>query len=299
MLGRRIVMPAVMVSLISGCAMNVPRMQRAGEKPEIEWARETDIVNHVKCELRQAVILALNSDTKNQENIPLEDRATWMKKWGAKVTLKLVIEDKAVISPGLSITDPLENAVKVFSKNGNVTVARNKSVGLGASYTSDVTRTDTVGFYYPFVDLIAKGPAAKDLPPGTDTGKLCGPIEGFAKDDDLDIENFMMSKIYISQQKDVLFRKPGTSPYDVFSYEVSFVVTTSANVTPGWKLARVAVMPTGTFFNGQRVRTNDLTISMGPPDDHDPTQPSRAVQDAHLVSQIEAAFRSALDSRQP
>lgn len=288
-----------MAAVTSGCAMNVPRMQRAGETPEIEWARETDIVNHVKCELRQAVILAIESDTKNQASIPLENRTTWMMDWGAKVTLKLIVEDKAVISPGLSITDPLENAVKIFAKNGNVTVARNKSLGIGGSYTSDATRTETVGFYYPFRDLLAKGAAAQDLPPGTGTGRLCGKIDGFAKDDDLDIENFVMSKVYISQQQDVLARKPGASPYDVFNYEVSFVVTTSANVTPGWTLARVAVMPTGTFFDGQRVRTNDLTISMGPPDKQDPTQPSRSVLDAHLVSQIEQAFRSALDSRQP
>ena len=86
------------------------------------------------------------------------------------------------------------------------------------------------------------------------------------------------------------------SKKDVITHEVTFVILYNGNVTPSWKLVNVSVnqgsMP---FLSAQRSRTQDLLISMGPTADG---QPSIAVQNATLASQIGIAVANAIRNTQ-
>src|SRR5690606_23255942 len=130
----------------------------------------------------------------------------------------------------------------------------------------------------------------------------CGPSGGMSSDDNLRIADFIRSKVHLSRVSDVLERKPGASPFTVITYQVAFVVTTSAYATPGFKLVAVTLSPTGTMFNGQRVRTNELVLTMGPVKKDERgtvVGPSDPVRDAALAEMIGRAVATAIQGQQP
>jgi hypothetical protein len=59
-------------------------------------------------------------------------------------------------------------------------------------------------------------------------------------------------------------RHPNWPLYNTFTENISFVATFSGNVTPTWKLARVAANSTGNLLSATRMNTNQLTLTMGP-----------------------------------
>ena len=56
-----------------------------------------------------------------------------------------------------------------------------------------------------------------------------------------------------------------TSKPDIFSLEEKFIIVTSGNVTPSWKLVRVSANTNASLFAAGRTRTHDLVITVGPP----------------------------------
>ena len=68
------------------------------------------------------------------------------------------------------------------------------------------------------------------------------------------------------------------------SIEIKFIIITSGNVQPTWKLVQVSANTGGTpFFSSGRTRTHDLILTIGPPT-------SRTAGD-FLASQIGQATR--------
>lgn len=65
---------------------------------------------------------------------------------------------------------------------------------------------------------------------------------------------------------------------DAISYEIKFIIVSSGNVTPMWKLVQVSANTSGTFFSTSRTRTHDLIITIGPNDGR--------TLNAHLASEI-------------
>jgi len=290
---------AAAILLLSGCATTVPSLGRRGEVPQSQWIREAELVTHIKCELQQALRLILEEQRRNAANIKPGYQTDWLKDWGAKITLKLVVNEKSTFAPGISLTRPLNNVIETFRSGGNVTVAQSRAFGFGASATTDASRTDQIGFFYTFSELMSLGRAAR--PAGTTGARVCGSTGGMSTDNDLKIADFMRSKIFLSQVPDVLERKPGVSPFDVFTYQTAFVVTTSANVTPSWKLVAISINPSGILYNGQRVRTNELVLTMGPvkkDEKGNPVGPSEAVRDANLAAMIGRAVADAIRAQE-
>lgn len=95
---------------------------------------------------------------------------------------------------------------------------------------------------------------------------------------------------------------------NVLSHEIKFQVTTSGNVTPGWKLKIWQVNQNGTLLSASRDRINDLTITLGPTVPTPTTKinaqgqpvtttayvPSAQAADAALASQIGLAVANAI-----
>lgn len=69
----------------------------------------------------------------------------------------------------------------------------------------------------------------------------------------------------------------GTAP-DTLSIEIKFIIVTSGNVTPTWKLLRVSANTTGSLLSLGRTRTHDVIITIGPN--------NQQTLNTHLASQI-------------
>jgi hypothetical protein len=69
----------------------------------------------------------------------------------------------------------------------------------------------------------------------------------------------------------------GAAP-DTLSIEIKFIIVTSGNVTPTWKLLRVSANTTGNLLSLGRTRTHDLIITIGPN--------NQQTLNTHLASQI-------------
>jgi hypothetical protein len=77
----------------------------------------------------------------------------------------------------------------------------------------------------------------------------------------------------------------GATGQDSFSQEIKFIIVSTGNITPTWKLIQLSANTgNGSFFSTGRTRTHDLIITIGPP-----TQ--RTVND-FLATQIGEAVRN-------
>jgi hypothetical protein len=86
--------------LLGGCGLHVPEVQEWYEPPEDQLFTENQLINNVKCELHKGLDTALA-----KYHIP-EGKgiyaADWFRSWKATVNLKLTVEEKSTINPGLS-----------------------------------------------------------------------------------------------------------------------------------------------------------------------------------------------------
>lgn len=237
---------------------------------------EIDLVNHIKCEIHLGVrdarkIWAAGGPAGGHG-------VEWLKDWQAKISLKLTVDDTSTINPGLSISDPLHNAITHFSHNGDVTTGQSLSLSLGGQGSAEATRQETLAFAFHIADLLKYDPlpdAARDC-----TGHGRVPVVG-----DLNIAEFIITKAGMAASPDTVPNNGVISPFTVFSDQVTFIVTTSGSITPTWKLVHVTANTTSPFFNVMRKRTQDITITMGPID----SKEVAAVYQAALIGQATAS----------
>ncbi|ANC86667.1 hypothetical protein A7E77_07035 [Sphingomonas sp. NIC1] len=282
---------AVLGAGLGGCATMTPDFRSNSQTAPEQWLSQQHLIFHIQCQLANAVAKAEKFDQDNAVNVPPERRAAWLGQWGAKVSLVLSVNNKNNFSPSLSATTPLENAVTVFTKNGNVTTGQNRSLGLGFSWSADATRTETIGFYYSFEDL-------KKL---TLDPTKCKPNTGPYLASDLKIDDFLMKGLDMSFQPDALLRKDGESPYTTFTYQVKFIVTTGGNLTPAWKLVELSANQSGNLFAASQIKTDELTITMGKvvTDDKGNKVPRKDFDDQHFANLVGQAVANALQTRPP
>lgn len=283
---------------LSGCAINVPSIGDIDQNRAEAQISEIALVNHIKCEVHTA-IWRIKEEAALNQGPWAGNSIDWLDEWGAKVSLQVQVNVKSTATPGLSVIDPLQNVIKVFPENGNVTVSRNNSAGVGATLGSDITRTETMGYFYSFENLLKVEPARDPvtLRVITDTSK-CGKIDLVA-DNDLQFYDFLQRKILLAANPNALEQRTGSAPYDVISFQTKFIVTRGFSVNPSLKLARVSINPSGTFYNGQRVRTNDLTITLGPvKKDNGKTTPTNSLNEQHLANLIGRAVADSIRDQQ-
>jgi len=287
---------ALSLSGLAGCALSVPGMQRLGETAADEASRENNLAIHIRCELRQAVAGALAEESMPGNRIAEGYSASWLRGWGAKVSLVLTVDEKAAVAPGLTVNNPMKNIISTFSSGGNVPSQQNATQTVGGSLSSDATRAETVSFFYPFTDLIAEHDrivAARNAPESPCSGG------GALVDGDLRIADFMRAKVLMSRVPGTLIRKSGQSPFDTLTYHITFIEAATGTFTPAWKLERLTISPTPPLLNGSRTRTDDLTITMGSvTDKNGVVSATQALEDANLAALIGQAVAKSLESQQ-
>jgi hypothetical protein len=277
--------------LVSGCGLNVPAIKEAWDGPRGTEQIEFEIKKRVYCDLREAV--------RKADNIPyfVEDRATGRRirkpiipdQWGAQISLLLQVDEAGALNPGVALTEPLRNAITPFS-NGNVTSPQSFSLGLGGTLSSTATRIDKFDPYYPIAFL--RKPDTKDSPcyPQNDPFLANGQVPASSSlllQSDLGIDRWleeaMFTNVFLPSVNPGASKNKDTP--DTVSLEIKFIVVSSANVNPTWKLVRVtANNGNAPLLSAGRTRTHDLIITIGPSNER--------TRDTHLASQIGQAVNS-------
>lgn len=244
--------------LLAGCGLYVPEVQEWHEPREQQKFTENQIINHIKCELHKGVDDAIAKYYGAGKRSGYT--ADWIKTWLATVTLKLSVDEKSSVNPGLSWVRALSD-VRTFT------------LGAGFNASSDSTRAETISFTYPLGKLRAAGKI---------TGECADPNAALVSGD-LKIGQFIDKKVFLTTV-------PGTivGPYSAFSYQVTFVVVYGGAITPTWKLVEFTANPDSPFANATRSRTHDIAITFAPPGDAAAAEAAQ-IHNAALIGQAVAA----------
>jgi hypothetical protein len=256
---------ALIAASLSGCGWVVPKIDPLAQTPYDTGIFVNRIANQVKCELGKAVYDVIAEYQEKNTN-----PVGWLATWGAKATLKLIVDEKSNLSPGVLVTPP-----GTFS------------LGADASLSADATRTETIGFFFVFADLL--DPKTHRLP--AKEPRICIHYSDILIESDLKLKEWVEAVGLIAATPQTV-SNPFVSggPLDTTSHEVQFIVTLSGDVTPTWKLVSVTANPGSLFLGASRMRTDDLLITMGPLDvvaSGRALRPSEAIETAHLAAQIQ------------
>ena len=213
----------------------------------------------------------------------------WLDQQGATVTLKLSVDEKSSLNPGISYGEPIFSA------------------GIGTANSADATRTEIVAFTYSFYDLLHEKGVEKYL------GKPCEDengvfIQSNLKIRDFKIRDFIVNKVFLAKVPGTVViddipgakPKPLASPFSTFSYQITFVASFGVNGTPSWKFTRITVNPGSPFFSTSQQRTQDVTITIGKTtraSKDSPDKPSLETVNLHEAALIGQAVATAIQSQ--
>ncbi|MGY3132292.1 hypothetical protein ACVWZM_002974 [Bradyrhizobium sp. USDA 4501] len=169
-------------------------------------------------------------------------------KWGAQTTVDLQVDETGALNPGVSFIDPL-------------TDGQSRSLGLGATLSSQGTREDKFGTYWNLDKLrkFSGGTCDQDRPALHGSSLLLESHLGISEwlRDRLQSELALPSSQLPTDAGD-------TFKQDVLSYHVKFVLISSGTINPVWKLVRFSAGDGSTLASVNRTRTHDLLITFGP-----------------------------------
>lgn len=242
------------ISLVGCTGLFTPNLQEAYHKdPDFEKIDESHVVGEIQCELEKAVYNAVN-DPHFPPGPNTGNSVDWMRKWGAKVTFTLTVDEKGGLNPGVTFFTPFENSVKKFS-SGSVTTAQSFSFGLGLQASSDATRTETISYTYAFADLLKQ----KSI-----TNITCPYEDGVTIHSDLKINDFVKNKVYLARLPGLLGITTPSSPYTAFSDQISFVVIYGGNINPVWKFVNISGNSSSSpLASSTRTKTQNVLITLG------------------------------------
>jgi len=288
---------------------------------------EFEIRRKIYCELKDAVqyvnsipYYALDHAGHKIKGVMIPDS------WIAQISLSLQVDESTALAPGVTYNDVIRNAVRTFGVGNTLSVGQSFNLGFGATLSATATRVDKFNPTYS-VEWLMKQPTKditcddrKDIFPGHPNSSP------FLIQSDLGItkwltgaiiaENWLPShppikgadagnKVKALAAGDI--GSPGggaggggsggadkggggsLGPYSV-STELKFVIVSSGNVTPTWKLLSVSANTSGTLYSAGRTRTHDLIITVGPPNG-DTTAANFSLQ---VQSAVASGVRAAL-----
>ncbi len=211
---------------------------------------ESSIVDHVTCEIAQG----LRESEKLQ--LPwLTGAGETQPGWGVTVTQTITVEDQGGVAPGITLINPLQNAVFHFVSGGNVVSAQSFLFNVGATASANSLRTETIQYTFRNKDIL-------NLP-----RKACTQTSsGVLIDGDLKIREFIHDKATIAAlgNSSLGIGGPGATAFNNFTEEITFVAAYGGTATPTWKLARLSANTSSNLLIAQRTITNDLIITLGP-----------------------------------
>jgi hypothetical protein len=301
----------IAMSGASGCGTYVPNLQEFYEPPDRARIKVENLVAHVECEVITGVQSVLLTDQdlaieRKRANLKQEEVLSELKKWAAQITLTLTVDEKSTLNPGIAFNQIYPNATSRFLTQPSVITPQSFSLGLAGAFSSEAARKETLSLYLDFKTFtdtksLVLARAQRDSgqqPP-------CNEIGGIFIDGDLKFKDWLFAATlpaaveggieqnYIKS----LESEEKVAKKDVLSHEVTFVVLYGANVTPTLKLVNFSANPgTSPLFGVQRTNTQDVIITLGPPQQGQTL--STAAQNTTLASQIGLAVANAIRNTQ-
>jgi len=193
-----------------------------------------------------------------RENIKINGKSSIPDSFGVQMQITLTIDEVSALNPSIGSQDILPSGL-----SNKVTVPQSFALNGAATLSSTATRADTSYSYYNVGKITAKGANPFCDKPADLNGS--SPL----LKSDLGINAYLRQAApgsLIFHSSDVAIEGAGkTAKYDVFSYEIKFVVVTSGSISPVWKLVNLNA-GTGSLplANAGRTRTHDLTLTFGP-----------------------------------
>lgn len=233
----RWVVPLGISIFAAGCGLRVPEIQ---ENPADKVAGQQlvqSIVYNVTCEVQDAIYRIYNNPDHVRKH-------TFLDTWGVQIALSLQVQEKSSVNPVINWLPP-SPASSVFN------------LGAGGTLSADATRQEKTNSYFTVQQIRDLGPCVEGTRPG---GVLL-------LQSHLGLEEWLRYNLTAANTGEILFAtdySDGPLKTNVLSHEVKFDITTSGNLTPGWKLSRLSINQSGNFLSASRGRTNDLTITLGP-----------------------------------
>jgi hypothetical protein len=262
---------ATLMLSLSGCGTTVPEFVVSAD-PNATAIFINRVVNHVKCELRQAYLSAHDTDIDNSKlHSDPTLKLPWLDSWGADVTLSLTVKEQGSLGPNVKYTKGLGGATKFL-------------VGGGAGASAETTRVAKIDFFLPFSQFLAERSKFPARP------KNCIEDPKLLIDGDLKFASMITDLTFPY----TIVGNVGDRPPTAFSEEVTFAVTVNADLTPGWSFTQVDVNPSGTLLSASRVRTNDVVVSLGAADPKFPYKPSFELQLSHDQAVQRSSFQNSL-----
>jgi hypothetical protein len=236
-------------------------------KSEMEFS----IKKHIFCEM----IAALR---EVRHNITVNGRPSIPDEYGVQMQVNLTVDEISAINPSVGYQNILPNAIRNM-----VTVPESFSVNATGTVSSDATRTDTSYSYYNIGNITAPGANSWCNDPtlhNTEGSSLL-------LKSDLGIANYLNQAVKGADVLSSSVMASGgagkTAKYDVYSYDVKFIVISSGGVNPVWKLVNMNAgngnLP---LVNAGRTRTHELILTFGP----GTNRPADFAQQTHFTGQI-------------
>jgi hypothetical protein len=237
--------------LICGCGIRVPQVEEIWEPVSVPASMETRIKENIFCETVRAL-----RDVKR--DITINGQPVIPDSYGVQMQLTLTIEEVSALNPSVGAQDVLPNGI-----SNKITVPQSFALNGAATLSSTATRTDTSYSYYNVGKITARG-----------ANPFCNqPVDLRGSSpllkSDLGIEAYLREaapgSLVFSSSVQAAGGAGKGARYDVFSYEIKFVVVTSGSISPVWKLVNLNA-GTGSLplANAGRTRTHDLTLTFGP-----------------------------------
>jgi hypothetical protein len=263
---------------LSGCGTYVPEIGEVWESVDVKSDMEFNIKKHIFCEMTEALRGVRYLIRVNGKPAIPDD-------YGVQMQINLTVDEIGALNPSVGYQELLPNALRhVMTKPIATMVTAPQSFNLNATATisSEAVRTDTSYSYYNVGRITAKNANSWCNDPTLHPREGSSPL----LQSDLGIQKYLLSAV---KGPDLLPSSPmaagagKTAKYDVYSYDVKFVIITNGGVNPVWKLVNITA-GTGNLplVNAGRTRTHELVLTFGPGTD----KPLDFAQQTHFVGQI-------------
>lgn len=285
----------IMSSALAGCGLTVPDIKEAWDvdrpavvsanpvedQPEISATAqiEFEIRKRIYCELKDAVQV-VNGYNENSGTYGELHTTTQLipNNWGAQISLSLQVDEFIALNPGVTYNNVMANAIKAFGPGNTVTTPQLFGLGFGANLSSTATRIDKFDPYYSIAWLMRKNTPhsicfSEENDPFVKLNWKPATSSPFILESDLGIKKWLLGAMLVTNWLPSAGVPTGggasgggaaLGPYSV-SNEIKFIIVSSGNVTPTWKLVRWSANTVNTpFFSTGRTRTHDLIITIGP-----------------------------------
>jgi hypothetical protein len=249
--------------LLTGCGgLSVPEIGEVWDGSDGTRQVEFEIKKQIYCDLKAAAIQA--------EGLQLSGKPALPQDWGVQISLLLQVDESTALNPGVTFTDPMANAIVKFA-SGNVTAAQSFSLAVGGTLSSTATRIDKFNSFYPvgFLQIpeTKKGICEPQNDPFVKRGIVPARSSPFLQSE-LGLTPWLQDALYTDRLLTSVNPGAAQTPPDIISLEIKFVIISSGNLTPTWKLVRfTGNNASPSLFATGRTRTHDLIITIGPSKD--------------------------------